>query len=136
MAIVRTFLDANVLIRAFRGVGEVSERACAVLDDADREFVCSDILSLELLPKAQYHGQHAEEAFYDDFFQAAAQLVATTPDLVEAATDFARRYRLSAADALHVAAAIRAGAEELVTAEKLTKPLFRVTELRVVSIAA
>lgn len=136
MAIIRTFLDANVLIRAFRGVGKISERACAILDDADRVFVGSDILCLELLPKAQYHGQHAEEAFYDEFFQAAIQLVATTSDLVDSATDFARRYGLSAADALHVAAAIRAGAEELVTAEKPTKPLFRVIELRVVSIAA
>lgn len=136
MAIVRTFLDANVLIRAFRGVGDIAERACAILDDANRGFVCSDILRLELLPKAQYHGQHAEESFYSEFFEAAAHLVETTPDLVDSTTDFARRYGLSAADALHVAAAIRAGAEELVTAEKPAKLLFRVIELRVVSIAA
>ncbi|MGH2485652.1 MAG: hypothetical protein ACRDHE_06545 [Ktedonobacterales bacterium] len=37
-------------------------------------------------------------------------------------------------DALHTAAAERGGAEEFVTAEKTTKPFFRVTKLRVVSI--
>ncbi|AHJ28173.1 hypothetical protein NSP_18400 [Nodularia spumigena CCY9414] len=37
-------------------------------------------------------------------------------------------------DALHVAAALSVGAEEFVTREKKTKPMFRVSSLKVVSI--
>jgi len=48
----RTFVDADVLITAFRGTGQVLTRAQNIIDDPDREFVASDILRLELLPKA------------------------------------------------------------------------------------
>jgi predicted nucleic acid-binding protein len=41
---------------------------------------------------------------------------------------------LAAMDALHVAAALSVGAEEFVTREKKTKPMFRVSSLKVVSI--
>jgi hypothetical protein len=37
-------------------------------------------------------------------------------------------------DALHIAAAIEAKADELVTTEKSTKPMHRVTEVKVVSL--
>ncbi|WP_313943082.1 MULTISPECIES: hypothetical protein [Calothrix] len=37
-------------------------------------------------------------------------------------------------DALHVAAALSVGAEEFVTTEKNTKPMFRVSTINVVSI--
>jgi hypothetical protein len=43
---------------------------------------------------------------------------------------------LSALDALHVTAAMMLAADELVTSEGLRQPIFRVTELRVVSIRA
>jgi hypothetical protein len=39
-------------------------------------------------------------------------------------------------DALHIAAALSVNAEEFITTEKLTKPMHRVTELAVISIAA
>jgi hypothetical protein len=38
-------------------------------------------------------------------------------------------------DALHIAAALAIDADEFVTTEKSTKPMYRVTEIRVVSIA-
>jgi hypothetical protein len=41
---------------------------------------------------------------------------------------------LSALDALHVTAATMLAADELVTSEGLRQPIFRVIELRVVSI--
>lgn len=37
-------------------------------------------------------------------------------------------------DALHVAAALSVGAEEFMTTEKKTKPMFRVSSINVVSI--
>ncbi|WP_242058310.1 hypothetical protein [Microcoleus sp. FACHB-SPT15] len=42
---------------------------------------------------------------------------------------------MSAIDALHVAAALSVNAEELITAEKPSKPMHRVTKIKVISIA-
>jgi hypothetical protein len=47
----RTYLDANILIAAFQGEGDGAMAAIAALDDPDREFVVSDFLRLETLPK-------------------------------------------------------------------------------------
>ena len=71
----RTFLDAGVLIAAFRGIGALGVAARDALDDPDREFVASDVLRLELLPKAVYHGQTVEAQFYEVFFSAVAEMV-------------------------------------------------------------
>ena len=49
-------------------------------------------------------------------------------------TPLAARYGLAGADALQVAAAIRHGAREFYTSERPGKPLFRVKELKVVSL--
>jgi predicted nucleic acid-binding protein len=46
----------------------------------------------------------------------------------------ARQYGLSAVDALHLAAAVRQGAGEFITAEKPGKPMFRVRGIAVKSI--
>ena len=46
------------------------------------------------------------------------------------------RYDLTPIDALHVSAAVIAGDDELVTGEKDTKPMFRVQEVKVVSLHA
>jgi predicted nucleic acid-binding protein len=46
------------------------------------------------------------------------------------------KFGMAALDALHVAAAISTGAEELVTTEKRGKPLHRTTDIRVLSLQA
>jgi hypothetical protein len=48
--------------------------------------------------------------------------------------ELATRYGLSAIDAIHVSAALLGAADEFVTAEKPTKPFFRVREMPVISI--
>jgi len=45
--------------------------------------------------------------------------------------ELAKRYGLAAADALHIAAALRQNVQEFVTSEMPGKPLFRVKELTV-----
>lgn len=134
MAKIRTFVDADVLINAFRGIGPVASAAQAIIDDPDREFVASDILRLELLPKPCYFGRAAEQQFYEDFFAVAVESVETTPVIVQAAESEAKLCGLAAADALHVTAAKTAAVQEFLTAEKPTSALFRVTGLLVVSI--
>jgi hypothetical protein len=69
---IRTYLDAGVLIIAARGVGDASEQALSILEDCDREFVSSLFLKLEVLPKAIYNQQVDEVAFYEDFFATVA----------------------------------------------------------------
>jgi predicted nucleic acid-binding protein len=51
----RTFVDAGVLIAAATGrQPALYRRAIAILDDPVRDFVASDFLRLEVLPKAIY----------------------------------------------------------------------------------
>lgn len=52
--------------------------------------------------------------------------------IVEVAEGVAVQHGLNALDALHVAAAITLGADELVTTEKPAKPIYRVNSVRVV----
>lgn len=134
MAKTRTFVDADVLINAFRALGPLAVAAQDVLDDPGREFVASDILRLELIPKPHFNRQTAEEQFYETYFASVIQLVETTPQIVRDAEREAKAVGLAAADALHVAAAKHAGATEFMTAEQATKPLFRVSGIIVTTI--
>jgi predicted nucleic acid-binding protein len=134
VAQVRTFVDADVLIWAARGQEPLSIAAIEILVDADREFIVSEFLRLEVLPKAVYNRKQPEEQFYRRFLAAASIDIPTATQLTSLAEDFACRYGLSAVDSLHVAAAQLGGAKELITAERPTSPLFRVQELRIISI--
>ncbi len=130
----RTFLDADVLINAFRGTGQLALDARDVLDDPNRDFVASDILRLELIPKARFNKQALEVQFYESYLATVIELVETTPELVQAAESEAKSHGLAAADALHITAARKASTDEFVTAEKPSKPLFLVTGLTVTSL--
>lgn len=68
---MKTFLDAGVLIVAYRGEPAIRKRALEILDESDREFVTSDFVRLEIVPKAVYHKRPDEVAFYEAFFRAA-----------------------------------------------------------------
>ena len=131
---LRTFVDTGVLIAAFRGEEELRAAAERVLDDPDREFVTSDFVGLELLPKAKYNKNGDEVAFYETFLAASTETVRASEALVADADTQATKAGLAAMDALHVAAAQQASAAELVTTEKSDKPMFRVTNLTVRSI--
>jgi len=125
--VTRTFLDAGVLIAAARGIGIVPVRAHAILDDAERTFVTSEYIRMEVLPKALYHRQSQEVLLYERFFARAAQIVSPSVPLIQQAYTEAYTSGLAALDALHIAAAKYSGAEEFITTERPTTPLFRVT---------
>ncbi len=127
----RTFIDTGVLIAAATGNDAVAARAMTVLDDPGRAFVTSDFVRLEVLPKARYHKNVDEAAFYEAFFDDAEEIIESTGTLVAAAQEEAEAIGLSAVDALHVAAARRGDSDELFTSEKPSKPLFRVAAIRV-----
>jgi predicted nucleic acid-binding protein len=55
--------------------------------------------------------------------------------LADEALRIGSRYGLGGMDALHIAAALEAGADEFITSERLTSPLFRVQGITVRTIA-
>lgn len=130
----RTYIDANVLIAAFQGEEQVARRALRVLDDPDRRLVVSDYLRLEVLPKPTFHKRREEIEFMQAVLDGAAENLSTSSDLTGRAIVLASKYDMTPIDALHVGAAEVAGVDELVTLEKPTKPMCKVTEVKVVSI--
>ena len=135
MSKTKTFVDANVLIWAARGDHDLSEAALEILDDPGREFIASDMLCLEVLPKAIYNKKVTEARFYRTFFDDPATTILTTSAAsVAAAQTEAETNGLSAIDALHIATAKLEKAEEFITGEKSTKPLFRTPDIKVTSI--
>ena len=131
---VRTFVDSGVLISAFQAAGDLSQRALAVLADPNRDFVSSDFVRLEVLPKAICYGRTDERKFYEAFFSRVTRVISASRALVAEAQVEAESWGLSAMDALYIAAARRGKCAELITTESPTKPLFRVPALRIVSL--
>jgi predicted nucleic acid-binding protein len=129
-----TFVDAGVLIAAARGTTEVSGQAMAILDDPDRTFASSEFIRLEVLPKALFNMKSKEAEFYISFLRAVSHWPDDSDAVVTQAYDIAVRFGLAALDALHVAAALSVGAEELITTEKRGKPLHRVAGILVRSL--
>ncbi len=128
---VRTFLDSGVLLAAARAVGPDRECALQILEDANRVFVTSPFVYLELVPKATYYKKRLEKAFYDEYFRAAEWTRDLNQIAVVAQTEAAQS-GLAAMDALHVAAAHLGRAEEFVTTERPGKPVYRSSLMKVV----
>lgn len=129
-----TFIDAGVLIAASRGDSEQSKKAISVLDDPSREFISSLFVKLEVLPKAVYNKKKHEAEFYNAFFDSVSLWADDLDLIVKMANQKASEMGLAAMDSLHLAAAISSGAEELVTTERPSKPIFRTKDIQVVSI--
>ncbi len=129
----RTYIDAGVLIMAFQGQAPAARRALAVLDDPGRSLVVSDYLRLEVLPQPMYNCRKEETEFMQAVFESAENVPHSTID-VDEVLQLAGRYGLRAMDSLHVGSALAAGVDEIVTTEKPTKPLCRVTEVQVTSL--
>jgi predicted nucleic acid-binding protein len=133
---MKTFLDSGVLLTAWKGKESDAQAAQRVMDDDQRDFVTSQMVKLELLPKPAYFKHSVEEEFYNLHFEQTSAEATLSREIADSAMKLARKHGLAAADALNIASAIHLEAEEFVTAELLGKPLFRVTEIRVVQLHA
>jgi len=127
---IRTFLDSGVLLAAVRSAGPDRERALRLLEDSERTFITSPFVHLELVPKAVYHKKRLELRFYEEYFRAA-EWCRDLEGIAAVAEREAAKSGLSAMDALHVAAAHLAAADEFITTERPEKPLFRTKLVRV-----
>ncbi len=130
----KTYIDSGVLITAFRGIDSVSIKANQILSAENREFVSSHFVQLEVLPKAIFNKQRDETEFYETFFSAVTHWATDLEKIIHDSYQLACTYGLAAMDALHVAAALQIKADELITTEKPTKPMHRVTEIQIISI--
>jgi hypothetical protein len=131
---IRTYVDANLLITAFRGNDAGVTAALEVLDDARRVFIASAFLRLEILRKPLFYQRHDEVRFMEAFCARVNDWVPIDDALVQQALSLAARHDLGAMDALHIAAALTGQVEEFVTLEKTSKPICRVPGLRVISL--
>lgn len=130
---MKTFLDSGVLLTAWKR-GENHQRAISLLADDSRDFVTSDNVRLELLPKPVFEKRQAEIEFYTAHFQEALACEPFSEALGQAALALAKKYGLAAGDALNLASAIRLGADEFITSELPGKPMFRVTGIKIKSL--
>jgi predicted nucleic acid-binding protein len=131
----RTYIDSGVLIAAARGSGRLAEKAIGVLTDtAAREFVCSEYVRLEVVPKPTYLGRTAEVKFYEEFFATVVEWMPFDIHCMQRALIEACDSGLSAMDAIHVVAAAESECHEIVTSEKPTKPIHRTKLITVLSI--
>lgn len=130
---MKTFLDSGVLITAWRR-NDLTGAALRIVTDDSRQFFTSQLVMLEVLPKARFGRQLKEEAFYTAHFSEAEAIEPLSAELGREAEKLGARYGLSGPDALQIAAALRHGVREFYTTEKSTKPMFRVRELKVISL--
>jgi hypothetical protein len=131
---IRTFIDAGVLIYAARSQGDIAERAFQIIEDENREFASSIFLKLEVLPKAIYNQQNSEVKFYETFFDEVSYWATDLDSIIEAAYKESSQFGLGAMDALHIAAAVSVGATEFVTNEKSEKSIHRTQSIKIISI--
>ena len=131
---MKTFIDSNVLIAAATGFSKISASAFTILNDPTREFVSSPFVRLETIPKAAFHRNQLEIEFYESYFAAVSSWIDDYARLISEAENAGKKFGLNMGDALHIAAALLAQADEFVTAERPTSPLKNVVGVNVISI--
>jgi predicted nucleic acid-binding protein len=132
---LRTFIDSSVLMAAWRGNLSLRIKALTVLSDPKREFISSPFVSLEVRPKAVFHKNQVETAFYDTFFGSVSEWVDGYDRLIAEAVRAGESFGLNGMDALHIAAALLSRVDEFITAERRTSPFSRVRGVTIISIA-
>jgi predicted nucleic acid-binding protein len=129
-----TYIDSGVLIFAAQGTTVAAALALPFLGDLAREYVTSDYVRLEVLPKATFYKRAAEVEFYNRFFETTTRSIPTSPALLEYALEEACKTGIHGVDAVHIACAVFAGAEEFITSEKTGTPIHRTKLVKIVSI--
>lgn len=127
-----TYLDSGVLIALAQGNEDRHTAARLLVADAARSFASSDMIWLETVPQAPFRGGGPVAAIYEAYFsRRVAVYISINADLVREARRLAAQTGVAGADAINAAAALRSGAAEFITTEKATKPLFRLTGIKV-----
>jgi len=134
MSKIKTYIDADVLIAAFRGEEAICRKAMEIIDDPDRQFIVSDYLKLEVIPKPTFHRFKEEMEFMETFFNSAWLNVDATPSITTKAITLACQYNLGVLDALHAGTVAESETDVFITLERPTSPLCQVQEIRIESL--
>ncbi len=129
--LIRTFLDTGVLIAAYNAQPDLKNTALSLLEDRNRIFLSSPYVRHEVCPKALLNKRHGEYRFYREYFQRAV-MFNDVRLILERAGREAARSGVGAMDSLHLAAAHLLKADELITAEKPNKSIYRSSLVKVV----
>jgi len=89
---------------------------------------------LQNSPRRNNSKHNDEVEFYEAFFLSVSVWVEECDRIVKEGKIASSQFGLGALDALHIAAAKLAKADEFITAERATSPFSRVTDLKVVTI--
>jgi predicted nucleic acid-binding protein len=120
---MRLYLDASAIIYSIEGGSTVRQAVVGRLREIQAAGGGSAILTsllgrLECRTKPLASGNAALLAGYDRFFESEhLSLLPITPDVIETATLLRAHHRLKTADAIHVASAMAAGADEFLTGD-------------------
>ncbi len=131
---IRTYIDSGVLIAAIRCEKNVADIALSFLYDPFREYVTSDYIKVEVLPKCMFYNNTDEKQFYEEFFKSSSIHVPSSDELLAFAIEEGGKTGISGIDAIHVACAVVADAVEFITSEKSAKPIHRANGIKVISI--
>ena len=131
---ILTYIDACLLMAAFKEKDARNVQALSIIKDKRRTFLVSDALWMEVMPSALRNKRAGEIAFYEDFF-STAQHIPMSDAIMRRARSLSARYFIDAMDAIHVAYALEAGADQFISAENSTRPMFAVQEMPVLTIA-
>ncbi len=110
--------DADVLIYAAQPGHELGGRVRVLLESRGIDGRIAGVGSVLLLPEVlsrPRRDQSHEETFAMLRLLARLELLSVDLATAEMATEFGAAYRLRAADAIHLATAVKAGAERFVT---------------------
>jgi predicted nucleic acid-binding protein len=134
MSPIRTYVDASVLIAAYKANEPFHELAKQALLDPNRYFVSSPFLKLEVLPKAVSNGDILEETFYKNFFEIVIEWVSDLDKIVSLAIVQMSQRNIKSLDALHIASALLLNADEIITTENRNNRLARAIGIKVTSL--
>jgi predicted nucleic acid-binding protein len=126
------YVDTNVIIRLIEGDGSARaplEERLAPLKGTGCFLMTCQLSRLECRTKPMRDDDKSLLALYDDFFRSEeVDVLPLSIAVVDKATEIRAAYKVKTPDALHLAAAIIAGAKAFVTGDK---SLARCTEITV-----
>jgi predicted nucleic acid-binding protein len=113
------YCDSCILIYFFDHIGLWNQKATSRLSQLARAgdlIATSDLVRLECRIKPMNLGDTAKLVVFDAFFaQPDVRRVAISTDVFDRATEIRARYRFKLGDSLHLAAAVEASCDSLLT---------------------
>ncbi|HMV48049.1 MAG TPA: type II toxin-antitoxin system VapC family toxin [Blastocatellia bacterium] len=129
-----TYLDSSCLIAAADFEINRSAKVYDLLREPHRNVLYSSFVTLETLSLAIHYGNKSRENFFRYYLNQCLTISDKLIEILNEARRQSEKYGIVGIDACHIAAAIIGSADEFYTFEKLTRPMFRTKEIKVISL--